>query len=88
VGAVPSSGPSALLPSRNPLTGGLSALYLGAERENRPLPWSDRAGGRACEQRLFRQLGLCPVYALTAASNVGKQIEHWDGFDVLAALVS
>jgi hypothetical protein len=23
-------------------------LYLGAERENRPLPWSDRAGGRAC----------------------------------------
>jgi hypothetical protein len=48
VGAVPSSGPSALLPSRNPLTGRLSALYLGAERENRPLPWSDRAGGRAC----------------------------------------
>jgi hypothetical protein len=34
--------------SRNPLTRRESALYLGAERESRPLPWSDRAGGRAC----------------------------------------
>src|SRR5262249_36505240 len=47
VGAVPSYGPSALLPSRNPLTGRLSALYVGDERENRPLRWSDRTGWRA-----------------------------------------
>lgn len=41
-----------------------SFLYRGgAERENRPQPWSDRAGGRACRERLFRQLGLCPVFA-------------------------
>jgi hypothetical protein len=35
----------------------------GAEREHRPLPCSDRAGGRGCRERLFRQLGLCLVYA-------------------------
>ena len=38
-----------------------TAPYLGAERENRPLPCSDRAGGWACGERLFRQLGLCRV---------------------------
>ena len=47
VGAVPSYRPSAPLPSRNPLTGRLSALYVGDERERRPLPWSDRTGWRA-----------------------------------------
>jgi hypothetical protein len=38
-------------------------LYRGRNARNRPLPCSDRAGGRGCRERLFRQLGLCLVYA-------------------------
>src|SRR4030095_8563243 len=39
------------------------SLTWEAERENWPLLCSDRAGGRACREQLFRQLCICLIYA-------------------------
>ncbi|PYN95380.1 MAG: hypothetical protein DMD91_24990 [Candidatus Rokuibacteriota bacterium] len=49
-------------------------LYLGRSDKNRSLPRSDHAEERDCREGMFRQEGLCPVYAQETAKALGLTI--------------
>ena len=52
-------------------------LYLGGRSgKNRSLPRSDHAGERDRREGMFRQEGLCPVYAQKTAKALGLTISQ------------
>jgi hypothetical protein len=69
-------------------TEGKNRLLPGAERENRPLPCSDRAGGRACRERLFRQLGRCLVYAPLIPFDLSAEAVAVSGGELFAKVLN